>query len=107
MTMQPAATAAPLGDPPCGCARLEQDDAVVTLLSGHIVCNHCPEWLAECQQRQQEAIDVLAMGSKETRQAHLAQVEAERGAEARRRLEAVIMSTWEARREWGTRSEKA
>lgn len=97
----------PAGDPPCaGCAALEQDGAVVTLLSGHVVCRHCHAWRDECRQRQQEAIDVLAMGSKEARQAHLARVEQERGAEARKRLEDVILSTWEARREWGTRSTK-
>lgn len=90
--------------PSCGgCSALERPDApTVVLLSGATVCTSCPDWLEETQRRQKEAYKVLAMADKATRQAYLAGVAAERGSLARERLEAVIMSTWQARREHGT-----
>ena len=82
-----------------GCSRLEAaDEPTVTLLSGAVVCSWCPSWQAETRARQIEAYAVLAMRDRPTRQAFLAKREAEFGTEYRRRLEAVILQTWEARR---------
>lgn len=82
-----------------GCSRLEVPDApTVTLLTGAVVCTWCDAWRAETLARQQEAYTVLVMHDRATRQAHLAKREAEFGPEYRRRLEAVILQTWEQRR---------
>lgn len=82
-----------------GCSRLEEADApTVVLLNGQTVCTWCPAWQRETHHRQVEAYAVLAMADRPTRLAHLASREAQFGAEYRRRLEAVVLSTWEARR---------
>lgn len=82
-----------------GCARLEDPAApTVTLLTGAVVCTWCSAYRQECFDRQQEAYAVLAMADRAARLAHLARREAEFGPEYRRRLEAVIMQTWEQRR---------
>jgi hypothetical protein len=82
-----------------GCSRLEVPDApTVTLLTGAVVCTWCPAYRLECHDRQVEAHAVLRMPDRPTRLAHLARREAEFGSEYRRRLEAVILQTWEARR---------
>lgn len=82
-----------------GCLRLEDPAApTVTLLSGAVCCTWCDAYRQECFDRQQEAYVVLRMSDRATRQAHLAKREAEFGPEYRRRLEAVILQTWEARR---------
>lgn len=82
-----------------GCSRLELPDCpTVTLLSGQVVCSSCSLWLEETRDRQNEAYFVLSMRDRPTRLAHLAKREAEFGHEYRRRLEAVILQTWEARR---------
>ena len=82
-----------------GCARLEDPAApTVTLLSGAVVCTWCEAWRQECFDRQQEAYAVLALRDRPARQAYLARREAALGTEYRRRLEAVILQTWEARR---------
>lgn len=81
-----------------GCAKLEDESAAtVVLLSGVSVCSWCPAWLRETQARHAEALQVLGMVDRETRQDHLAKREAAFGAEYRRRLEAVIMEIWTAR----------
>jgi len=80
-----------------GCARLETDAETVTLLTGAVVCTWCPAWREETRLRHEEAVWVLSMVDRETRQAHLAKREAVFGAEYRRRLEAVIMEMWHAR----------
>lgn len=79
-----------------GCSRL--DAPTITLLSGAVACTWCPAWLVETRARQLEANAVLAMPDRANRQAHIAAREAEFGPEYRRRLEAVILQTWEARR---------
>lgn len=82
-----------------GCSRLEMPDCkTVVLLSGQTVCTYCSLWLEETRARQLEACAVLEMADKPTRLAHLAKREAEFGPEYRRRLEAVILQTWERRR---------
>lgn len=81
-----------------GCSRLEVEDASVVLLSGQRVCTTCVAWLEETRLRQIEAFKVLDLPDKATRLAHLDAREREFGAEYRRRLEAVILSTWESRR---------
>ena len=78
-----------------GCSRLEDPAApTVTLLSGAVCCTWCEAWRQECFDRQQEAYTVLRMSDRATRLAHLSK----REAEFRRRLEAVILQTWESRR---------
>lgn len=91
--------------PTCGgCSALERPDGpTVVLLSGVTVCTSCPDWLYETRERQKEAYKVLNMADKPTRQAYLAAVAAKHGALARERLEAVVMSTWQFRREHGTK----
>ena len=82
-----------------GCSRLEVPAApTVTLLSGAVCCSSCGAWLEETRQRQLEAHAVLRMPDRAARLEHLAWREAEFGPEYRRRLEAVILQTWEARR---------
>lgn len=82
-----------------GCARLEDPACnTVVLLSGATVCTYCPAWLQETLLRQNEAYRVLGMPTKAARQAFLAAREREFGPEYRRRLEAVILDTWERRR---------
>lgn len=81
-----------------GCARLEAEEPSVVLLGGQVVCTSCPAWLRETQLRQIEAFRVLDLPDRATRLAHLDAREREFGAEYRRRLEAVILSTWESRR---------
>jgi len=91
-----------------GCARLEDPACTtVTLLSGALVCSWCPAWREETHARQLEACAVLEMADKPTRLAHLAKREAEFGAEYRRRLEAVILQTWERRRAAASESANA
>lgn len=81
-----------------GCQSLEQPDTkTVALLSGQTVCSSCPDWQAECKDRHDEALKVLGMAWKDDRIAYLGRVEAQRGAEARKRLEVVIMAQWKAR----------
>lgn len=81
------------------CARLSAPDGqTVVLLSGATVCNYCPAWRSETMLRQQEAFRVLAMSSRDVRRNHLSAREREFGPEYRRRLEAVILETWERRR---------
>lgn len=70
----------------------------VTLLSGAVCCSWCPAWLAETRARQDEAYAVLRLADRDARRAHLVRLEARHGAEYRRRLEAVVMQTWERRR---------
>jgi len=70
----------------------------VVLLSGATVCTYCPAWRQECLDRQNEATMVLGFRDRDARRAHLAKCEARFGAEYRKRLEAVILSTWERRR---------
>ena len=70
----------------------------MVLLSGATVCTYCPEWLRETLLRQNEATMVLGFRDRDARRAHLAKREAEFGPEYRKRLEAVILSTWERRR---------
>jgi hypothetical protein len=100
-----AVAANPATLPSCGgCAALEHPATpTVELLTGATVCTSCPAWLEETRERQKEAYAILAMSWKEDRQAHLAKVQAERGTLARERLEAVVLSTWKARREHGTK----
>lgn len=82
-----------------GCAKLEDGSTpTVVLLSGAVACSWCPAWRLECQARQEEANAILRMANRETRRAHLDRLEARHGAEYRRRLEAVILATWERRR---------
>lgn len=82
-----------------GCARLEDGATpTVTLLSGAVVCSWCPAWREECRLRQEEAYAVLRMADRETRRAYLEAMERRHGAEYRRRLEAVVLETWERRR---------
>lgn len=81
-----------------GCSRLEVEEASVVLLSGQRVCTYCDSWRRECELRQIEAFAVLDMADRPTRLAHLEARERVYGAEYRRRLEAVILSTWESRR---------
>lgn len=82
-----------------GCSRLELPDCpTATLLSGQVVCSSCILWLEETRDRQNEAYFVLSMRDRPTRQAYLARREEALGTEYRRRLEAVILQTWEARR---------
>lgn len=82
-----------------GCARLEDPACTtVTLLSGAVVCSWCPSWLEETRARQEEANYVLRLVDRPTRLDHLAKREAEFGAEYRRRLEAVVLETWQRRR---------
>lgn len=78
-----------LGDPAC---------KTVVLLSGPTVCTYCPAWREETRERQEEANRVLGFIDRETSIAHLDEVERTRGAEARKRLEAVIMDAWRRRR---------
>lgn len=82
-----------------GCSRLELPDCpTVTLLSGQVVCSSCILWLEETRDRELEARAVLRMADRQTRLDHLAKLEARHGAEYRRRLEAVVLQLWEARR---------
>lgn len=81
-----------------GCSRLEQEAPSVTLLAGQQVCTYCPAWLEECRLRQLEAFQVLDLPDVYTRRHWLESREREFGAEYRRRLEAVILSTWQSRR---------
>lgn len=82
-----------------GCSRLESpDEATVVLLSGVRVCTYCPAWLHETGMRQFEALNVLDMADRETRQAYLSERERLYGAEYRARLSAVVLETWERRR---------
>jgi hypothetical protein len=74
------------------------DFPTVVLLSGQTVCTSCVLWLIECRDRQEEAFAVLRMADRATRRAHLDRLEARHGAEYRRRLESVIIETWERRR---------
>ena len=85
---------------PCqDCARLSAPDAkTVTLLSGAVVCNYCDRWREECLNRQKEADFVLRLGTREARRSHLAYLERQHGAEYRRRLDVVILETWESRK---------
>lgn len=81
----------------------------VTLLDGREVCSWSQEWLEETRERAAECIKVYNMPDRDTRRAYLGQYEARMaaaalraghadpaavGAEARRRLEAVIMERW-------------
>lgn len=82
-----------------GCSRLELPDCkTVVLLSGQTVCTYCVLWLEECRLRQEEAFAILRMADRETRRAYLEAMERRHGAEYRRRLEAVVLETWERRR---------
>lgn len=99
--IDPASLVRPHAPESCaGCQRLEPEDdgATVTLLSGEVVCNSCPAWRHETFARGIEARAVLDLPDKATRLTHLAQREAEFGAEYRRRLEGTILSEWESRR---------
>lgn len=89
----------PLPDCCLGCSRLEDPSSnTVVLLTGATVCSYCPAWREECRLRQLEAFRVLGMSNRDVRRSHLAAREQEFGAEYRRRLEAVILETWERRR---------
>lgn len=92
----------PMPEPPdgcLGCQRLEAPDCqTVALLSGATVCSWCPAWREECASREVEARAILDMIDRDTRLAHLAKLEARHGSEYRRRLEAVVLQLWEARR---------
>lgn len=82
-----------------GCQRLELPDCpTVVLLSGPTVCSWCPAWREETAAREVEARAILRMPDRNDRLAHLAKLEARHGAEYRRRLEAVVLQLWEARR---------
>lgn len=82
-----------------GCQRLELPDCpTVVLLSGPTVCSWCPAWREETAAREVEARAILRMADRQTRLDHLAAREAAFGAEYRRRLEAVVLQLWEARR---------
>lgn len=82
-----------------GCSRLEMPDCkTVVLLTGQTVCTSCVSWLTECRERQEEANAILRMADRETRRAYLEAMERRHGAEYRRRLEAVVLETWERRR---------
>lgn len=95
----PDLPALPLPDGCLGCSRLEDPACnTVVLLSGPTVCTWCPAWKEETRLRQDEAFAVLDMASKEVRLAFLARREAEFGSEYRRRLEAVVLQTWQRRR---------
>ena len=95
----PLTSIVPAPDGCLGCARLADPECnTVALLSGATVCTYCPAWLSETLLRQNEATRVLGMASRDARRAHLDAREREFGPEYRRRLEAVIMSTWERRR---------
>lgn len=100
--MSPAASAIQCPSQPdgcLGCSYLETRGAqVVTLVSGQEVCSWCPSWRDETKVRQEEAYAILRMADRETRREHLAKLERRHGAEYRRRLEAVVMETWERRR---------
>lgn len=74
------------------------DCKTVVLLTGQTVCTSCVSWLIECRERQEEANAILRMADRETRRAYLEAMERRHGAEYRRRLEAVVLETWERRR---------
>lgn len=74
------------------------DCKTVVLLTGQTVCTSCVSWLTECRERQEEANAILRMADRETRRAYLEAMERRHGAEYRRRLEAVVLETWERRR---------
>ncbi|WP_441280606.1 hypothetical protein [Tardiphaga sp. 862_B3_N1_1] len=81
----------------------------VTLIDGRVVCSWSREWLEETRERTAECIKVYGMADRDTRRAYLGQYEARMaaaafkaghadpaavGAEARSRLEGVIMDRW-------------
>lgn len=80
------------------CARLAAGGASVTLLSGEVVCTWCDAWRLECYDLEIAARAILRMIDKETRQEHLATLEARFGSEYRARLERVILEIWGRRR---------
>ena len=65
----------------------------VTLHDGRVVDSYSEEWRAEC-----EARHVLNLPTKAERQAYLAGVADFRGANARARLENLILAIYRARR---------
>jgi hypothetical protein len=74
-----------MGDEGClGCALVER--APVTLVSGTVVCNECPEWRHECEIRY-----IVSLPSKEARQKYLRGVEERRGKTAAQR---IIADLW-------------
>lgn len=81
-----------------GCAWLETDAPVVTLLSGATVCTSCPAWREECGDRAKDVHRVLALSCREDRQTYLDAYGQERGQEALERLKAGVIQTWELRR---------
>lgn len=70
----------------------------ITLHDGTPVSNWSPEWQEECRLRHQHALDILALPEKALRHAQLDYHERTVSPEYRRRLEAVVMSIWQARR---------
>ena len=88
-----------MADPCLGCSRLELPDApVVVLLTGQTVCTSCEAWRLECLDRDREAAALLDLPDRPARLARLDALERQHGAEYRRRLEAVVLRKWEARR---------
>lgn len=93
------ATACPSAQSPASCRYvLERGASVITLADGRECCSWCPAWLAETADRAQEARRILRLADRESRRAALGRVEMVRGPEHRRRLDAVILETWERAR---------
>jgi len=102
MKERPAIDPASLVDPSvaccAGCAQLDRPDCeTVVLLSGARVCTSCPAWLRETGMRQFEALNVLDLADRATRQRYLERREQEFGSEYRSRLSAVVLETWNRR----------
>lgn len=75
-----------------GCNRCE-DGPMVTLISGCMVCNYCPDYKDECLARH-----VLALPTKDDRREFLMAWGKKHGQDAQNRLADLVKSVWGARR---------
>lgn len=75
--------------------------ADVVLLDGRTVSTDSEAWRIETLEREKEARAILQLGTREDRRAEIDAYERRHGAEARRRLEAVIMALWKMRQAAG------